>query len=73
MKRPTPDGLYVIFRDGASVERWEDDEMRSSFADILRGDWKHHDPYALTGRLKGNSNLYGRPNQVSRIRLAQLV
>jgi len=57
--------------DGGSVERWEDPELRSSFAAILRGDWKHHDPFKITGKLKGNPDMFGRPNQASVFRSFQ--
>jgi len=54
--------------DGASTERWVDPEMRKAFQDILQGNWKKHDPFSMTGRLNGNSNMFGRPNQTSMFR-----
>lgn len=50
---------------GGAIERWEDDNFRSCFDDLLGGDWKKHDPYDLRGRLNAKTSLYGRPNQVS--------
>lgn len=49
---------------GGSIERWEDPTFRKCFEDILTGNWREHDPYALRGRLDARSSLYGRPNQV---------
>ncbi|KDQ13124.1 hypothetical protein BOTBODRAFT_160721 [Botryobasidium botryosum FD-172 SS1] len=51
--------------DGASIERWQDDDIRACYQSILHGDWRAHDPYAIDGRLLGNTDVYGRPNQAS--------
>lgn len=56
--------VTVACSDGASTERWVDPEMRKAFQDILKGDWKNHDPFSMSGRLNGISNMHGRPNQV---------
>ena len=56
-------GLKYI-RAGGAIERWEDGALRACFADILRGDWKTHDPYDLDGRINARSSMYGRENQV---------
>lgn len=50
--------------DGGAIERWEDPNFRTCYADILAGDWEKHDPYDLVGRLSAKTSLYGRPNQV---------
>lgn len=49
---------------GGSIERWEDPSFRSCFADIFSGQWRKHDPFALTGRVSAQNSLHGRPNQV---------
>jgi hypothetical protein len=49
---------------GGAIERWEDPGFRAVYAEILKGNWKAHDPYDLQARLKVNSNIYGRPSQV---------
>ncbi|KAI0316742.1 hypothetical protein OF83DRAFT_1059849 [Amylostereum chailletii] len=57
--------------DGGSIERWEDETFRTCFADILRGDWRKHDPYELEGRINARNSIYGRPNQASIFRTFQ--
>ncbi|KAJ1311612.1 hypothetical protein OPQ81_010088 [Rhizoctonia solani] len=57
--------------DGGSIERWEDPGLRKCFQSILRGDWERHDPFDLTHRLEGNSDIYHRPNQCSVFRTWQ--
>ncbi|KAF8761817.1 hypothetical protein RHS01_00990 [Rhizoctonia solani] len=57
--------------DGGSIERWEDPALRKCFENILGGDWEKHDPYDLTYRLDGNSDMYNRPNQCSVFRTWQ--
>jgi len=57
--------------DGGSIERWEDTNFRSCFADILDGNWRKHDPYALEGRLNAKISLYGRAGQASVFRTFQ--
>ncbi|KAL5511381.1 hypothetical protein ACEPAH_4597 [Sanghuangporus vaninii] len=57
--------------DGATIERWEDMSLRDTFGDILRGEWRKHDPYNLAGRLQANSSMYGRPEQASVFRTFQ--
>ncbi|KAF8742157.1 hypothetical protein RHS02_04110, partial [Rhizoctonia solani] len=57
--------------DGGSIERWEDPGLRKCFENILGGDWEKHDPYDLTYRLDGNSDMYNRPNQCSVFRTWQ--
>jgi hypothetical protein len=49
---------------GGGIERWEDENFRACFADILSGAWSKHDPYALEPRLEARTSLYRRPNQV---------
>ncbi|KAG9016177.1 hypothetical protein FRB93_011651 [Tulasnella sp. JGI-2019a] len=63
-----PWGRHPPHIDGASTERWVDPEMRKAFQDILKGDWQRHDPFSMAGRLYGNSDMYGRPNQTSMFR-----
>ncbi|PBL02195.1 DUF1479-domain-containing protein [Armillaria gallica] len=57
--------------DGGSIERWEDPSFRSCFADIFSGQWRKHDPFALTGRVSAQNSLHGRPNQSSIFRAFQ--
>ncbi|KAK7032751.1 DUF1479-domain-containing protein [Favolaschia claudopus] len=57
--------------DGGSIERWEDENFRACFADILSGAWLKHDPYALEPRLEARTSLYRRPNQSSVFRTFQ--
>ncbi|EJD02243.1 DUF1479-domain-containing protein [Fomitiporia mediterranea MF3/22] len=57
--------------DGGGIERWEDPNFRSCYADILQGNWKKHDPYDLVGRLNAKTDLYDRPNQASVFRTFQ--
>ncbi|KAE9409770.1 DUF1479-domain-containing protein [Gymnopus androsaceus JB14] len=57
--------------DGGSIERWQDPAFRSCFNDILSGDWRKHDPYALSGRFEARSSLYQRANQASVFRTFQ--
>ncbi|KAJ7082858.1 hypothetical protein B0H15DRAFT_851751 [Mycena belliarum] len=57
--------------DGGAIERWEDENFRACFADILSGDWMKHDPYALEPRLEARTSLYRRPNQSSVFRTFQ--
>ncbi|KAF5367135.1 hypothetical protein D9758_003872 [Tetrapyrgos nigripes] len=57
--------------DGGAIERWEDPAFRTCFDDIFSGNWRKHDPYALSGRLNARSSLYQRPNQASIFRTFQ--
>lgn len=49
---------------GGAIERWEDPGFRNVYAEILKGNWRAHDPYDLQARLQVNSNMYNRPGQV---------
>ncbi|XP_006459018.1 hypothetical protein AGABI2DRAFT_217897 [Agaricus bisporus var. bisporus H97] len=64
-------GFHPPHIDGGSIERWEDPTFRKCFEDILTGNWREHDPYALRGRLDARSSLYGRPNQSTVFRTFQ--
>jgi len=57
--------------DGGSIERWEDENFRQCFAEILSGNWRKHDPYELKDRLNARSSLYGRPGQATVFRTFQ--
>lgn len=57
--------------DGGNIERWEDEQFRTCFQDILSGDWRKHNPYDLTGRLRARTSLYRRPNQATIFRTFQ--
>ncbi|KAJ6596183.1 hypothetical protein DFH09DRAFT_1134327 [Mycena vulgaris] len=57
--------------DGGTIERWEDENFRACFADILSGAWMKHDPYALEPRLDARTSLYQRPGQSSVFRTFQ--
>lgn len=54
----------TAIRLGGSIERWEDENFRKCFADILSGNWREHDPFDLFFRLNGRTSLYKRPNAV---------
>ena len=60
---------YVLL--GGMMERWEDPFFRKCFEDILNGNWREHDPFALEGRLNARNSLYGRANQSSIFRTFQ--
>jgi hypothetical protein len=49
---------------GGSIERWQDPIFRTSFEEILKGNWKNYDAFNLQGRLGARTSMYGRPNQV---------
>ncbi|KAG2133546.1 uncharacterized protein EDB93DRAFT_1308405 [Suillus bovinus] len=57
--------------DGGSIERWEDDNFRRYFADILSGNWRQHDPYELEGRLNVHASMCGKPGQATMFRTFQ--
>ena len=56
---------------GGGIERWEDPTFRRCFEDILNGNWRKHDPFALEFRLNARSSLYGRPGQATVFRTFQ--
>jgi Protein of unknown function (DUF1479) len=56
---------------GGSMERWEDPFFRKCFENILNGNWRDHDPFALEGRLNARNSLHGMPNQSSIFRTFQ--
>lgn len=58
--------ILIYFSKGGAIDRWEDPGFRNVYAEILKGNWKAHDPYDLQARLNVNSNIYKRPGQVSR-------
>lgn len=55
---------WTKYFPGGSTERWEDNNFRRCFTDILTGNWRQHDPYDLAYRLNARSSLYGRTDQV---------
>lgn len=57
--------------DGGSIERWEDNNFRRYFADIIGGNWRQHDPYELEGRLDAHASLCGGPGQATVFRTFQ--
>ncbi|KAF8318653.1 DUF1479-domain-containing protein [Clavulina sp. PMI_390] len=74
IRKPNKDAwtVHPPHIDGASVEKWEDDKLREGcYRDILDGNWKQHNPYDMRGRLIGNADKYGRPNQASVFRTWQ--
>ncbi|KIY65448.1 DUF1479-domain-containing protein [Cylindrobasidium torrendii FP15055 ss-10] len=69
-----PGGLWINHPphvDGGSIERWEDPTFRSSFHDILSGEWRKHDAFNLGGRITARHSMYRRPNQASIFRSFQ--
>ncbi|KAJ7895767.1 hypothetical protein B0H13DRAFT_1885471 [Mycena leptocephala] len=63
--------LYHITAEQKVEGRWEDENFRACFADILSGEWSKHDPYALEPRLDAQTSLYGRPGQSTVFRAFQ--
>ncbi|KAF8556553.1 DUF1479-domain-containing protein [Imleria badia] len=57
--------------DSGAIERWEDENFRRCFEDILTGNWRQHDPYELEHRLNARSLLYARPGQATVFRTFQ--
>ncbi|KAF8574565.1 DUF1479-domain-containing protein [Ramaria rubella] len=57
--------------DGGAIERWEDLGFRHVYGEILKGNWKAHDPYDLQARIHAKSNIYNRPGQSSIFRTFQ--
>ncbi|KAF8495327.1 DUF1479-domain-containing protein [Gautieria morchelliformis] len=68
---PTKWLAHLPHIDGGAIERWEDPGFQGVYADILKGNWKAHDPYDLQARLHVNSNIYNRPGQASIFRTFQ--
>lgn len=64
-------GAHPPHVDGGSIERWIDPLFRQCFESILRGDWRKHNPYTLTGRLGERTAGLGLPNQASIFRTFQ--
>ena len=56
---------------GGTKERWQDPFFRKCFENILNGNWRDHDPFALEGRLNARNSLHGMPNQSSIFRTFQ--
>ena len=56
---------------GGTIERWVDPFFRKCFENILNGNWRDHDPFALEGRLNARNSLHGMPNQSSIFRTFQ--
>ncbi|KAJ6596182.1 hypothetical protein DFH09DRAFT_1134322 [Mycena vulgaris] len=48
-------GYHPPHVDGGAIERWEDENSRACFADILSGAWMKHDPYALEPGLEART------------------
>ena len=63
--------VLLLLLLGGMMERWEDPFFRKCFEDILNGNWREHDPFALEGRLNARNSLYGRANQSSIFRTFQ--
>ncbi|OMJ20856.1 hypothetical protein AYI69_g6058 [Smittium culicis] len=57
--------------DGGSVERWEDDNYRKCFSEILAGEWEKHDSYNVTHRLDAKMQLYDAPGGCEMFRTFQ--
>ncbi|KIJ62876.1 hypothetical protein HYDPIDRAFT_93478 [Hydnomerulius pinastri MD-312] len=64
-------GAHPPHVDGGAIERWEDENFRRVFQDVLNGNWRQHDPYELEHRLDARSSLYGRPGQATVLRTFQ--
>ncbi|KAG8703324.1 hypothetical protein FRC09_004227, partial [Ceratobasidium sp. 395] len=50
------------------LERWEDQEYRKCYTEILAGNWRKFDPFNIAPRLKANSDLYQGASQCSVLR-----
>jgi len=46
--------------DGGSTERWEDEEYRKVYRDILSGHWEQYDAFDATHRASARYDLYGK-------------
>ncbi|KIP10961.1 hypothetical protein PHLGIDRAFT_47251, partial [Phlebiopsis gigantea 11061_1 CR5-6] len=59
--------------DGGGIERWEDPQYRSVYAQIFNGGnaWRGYDPWDLTERLGARQDLYDAPSQCSILRPLQ--
>lgn len=57
--------------DGGAIERWRDPVFRQAFEQVLKGDWRKHDPYHLKGRVGARTSTEGQPNQASIFRTFQ--
>lgn len=45
--------------DGGSLERWEDPGYRNCWKNILENNWRSHNPFDISPRLKAKFDLYG--------------
>ena len=63
--------IHEILVLGGTMERWQDPVFRKCFENILNGNWRDHDPFALEGRLNARNSLHGLPNQSSIFRTFQ--
>ncbi|OLY78918.1 hypothetical protein AYI68_g7023 [Smittium mucronatum] len=57
--------------DGGSTERWEDENYRKCFSNILEGKWEDHDPYDVTHRLDAKMQLHDAPGGCEMFRTYQ--
>jgi hypothetical protein len=57
--------------DGGSVERWEDHEYSSVYANILQGRWEEYDPFDARHRINATMDLYNGAGACSMFRLFQ--
>ncbi|KAH8812910.1 hypothetical protein F5884DRAFT_786653 [Xylogone sp. PMI_703] len=57
--------------DGGSLERWEDNEYRKCYTEILKGDWENHDAFNVTPRIKANPDIHHGPGGCSIFRSYQ--
>ncbi|KIJ22865.1 hypothetical protein M422DRAFT_196585, partial [Sphaerobolus stellatus SS14] len=73
LRQPGPEiwSAHPPHIDGGGIERWEDPGFRNVYSEILKGNWKSHDPYDLEKRIKMNSNIYKRPGQSTVFRTFQ--
>lgn len=72
MRRPG-DAKFALgpHSDGGSLERWEDPEYSRVYAEILKGNWEHYDPFDARHRVSATMDLYNGPGACSMFRFFQ--
>ncbi|CAH0047470.1 unnamed protein product [Clonostachys solani] len=57
--------------DGGSLERWEDQEYRKCYTEILEGHWEDHNAFNVSPRLNATVDMYNGPGGCSAFRSYQ--
>ncbi|KAI5295516.1 hypothetical protein KEM52_001151 [Ascosphaera acerosa] len=71
--RKPGDGKFALgpHADGGSLERWEDREYSSVYADIMRGNWETYDAWDARHRITAQMDLYNGAGACSMLRFFQ--